>query len=275
MTSGLPQQAAVASRVGRLVERALALAIDERDDDLAVARLTWLAQDDQAALDQAGEVCLARAEADLVVRGRAAGLLARVAHHDLAVRPAGTRRRPLSMRTQAIVSYGERSAVQAGFGGRADLEGGTVRMSTEVGDLDAALAALYQLPLEQFVGHAASSSRILGSTASTIDPPAGRSYRGGPSAPSARFTVFLEHPITLAICLIGICSPRCSRRISAQSSTLNTSLPPRLDSSQGLRGVNFQASSGVSSHAPSTAHSLLVSLWAPTWSGIGQRVCPI
>ena len=50
MTSGLPQQPAIASRVGRLVERAIAFAVDERDDDLAVARLAWLARDDQAAL---------------------------------------------------------------------------------------------------------------------------------------------------------------------------------------------------------------------------------
>jgi len=175
MTSGVPQQSAVASRVERLVERAMALAIDERDDDLAVARLTWLARDDQAALEEAGEFCLGRTEVDLVVRGRAAGLLARVGHHDLAVRsadrsgagparqpgapraasgprpaPSRTRRRPPSLQDQALVSYGERSAIQAGFGGRADLEGATASMSTEVGDLDA-LAALYQLPLEQFV----------------------------------------------------------------------------------------------------------------------------
>jgi DNA repair exonuclease SbcCD ATPase subunit len=50
-----------------------------------------------------------------------------------------------------MVSYGEWSASQAGIGGRGDLEGATASMSTEVGDLDAALAALYQLPLEQFV----------------------------------------------------------------------------------------------------------------------------
>lgn len=50
-----------------------------------------------------------------------------------------------------MVGYGERSAIQAGIGGRADLEGATANMSTEVGDLDAALAALYQLPLDQFV----------------------------------------------------------------------------------------------------------------------------
>jgi hypothetical protein len=55
------------------------------------------------------------------------------------------------MQNQAVVSYGERSAMQAGSGGRADLEGAAANMSTEVGDLDAALAALYQLPLEQFV----------------------------------------------------------------------------------------------------------------------------
>jgi hypothetical protein len=176
MTSGPSQQPAVASRVERLVERAIALAIDERDDDLAVARLAWLAQDDQAALVQAGEVCLGLPEAGLVVRARAAGLLARVRDHDLAARPTGspraglagqpgtprtaggarpaparTRRRPPRMQTQAMVGYGERSALQAGTGGRGDPEGASAHMSTEVGDLDAALAALYQLPLEQFV----------------------------------------------------------------------------------------------------------------------------
>jgi hypothetical protein len=176
MTSGLSQQAAVASRVERLVERAMALAIDEHDDDIAVARLAWLAQDDHAALEEASEVCLGHTGVGLVVRGRAIGLLARVRHHGLAARPAGRsrpgpagqpatpraaggerpapsggRRRQPSMQSQAMVGYGERSAIQAGIGGRADLEGGTANMSTEVGDLDAALAALYQLPLEQFV----------------------------------------------------------------------------------------------------------------------------
>jgi hypothetical protein len=92
MTSGLSQQAAVASRVERLVERAMTFAVDENDDDIAVARLAWLARDDHAALDQAGEVCLGHNEVDLVVRGRATGLLARVRHHDLAGRPAGSPR---------------------------------------------------------------------------------------------------------------------------------------------------------------------------------------
>ena len=65
MTGGLSQRAAVASRVGRLVERAMAFAVDERDDDVAVARLAWLAQDDQAALDQVCDVCLSYTDIDL------------------------------------------------------------------------------------------------------------------------------------------------------------------------------------------------------------------
>jgi len=131
MPNELSRQAAVASRVERLVERAMALALDERDDDLATARLAWLARDDQTALDQAGELCLEQTEVGLVVRARAAGLLTRV--------------------NRAAASYAGWSAVREGFGGWADLEGATANMSTEVGDLDAALAALYQLPLEQFV----------------------------------------------------------------------------------------------------------------------------
>jgi hypothetical protein len=173
MTTGLSQQQTVASKVERLVERAMTLAVDEHDDDLAVARLAWLAQNDHAALVEAGEVCLEHTEVNLVVRARATGLLARVRLHDLAARPAGgprpgpaqqpgtaraaggarpasssARRRPPRMQTQAMVSYGEWSAVQAGIGGRGDPEGATANMSTEVGDLD---AALYQLSLEQFV----------------------------------------------------------------------------------------------------------------------------
>jgi hypothetical protein len=55
------------------------------------------------------------------------------------------------MRGLAPVSYGEWSAIQAAVRGRADLEGATASRSTKVGDLEAALAALYRLPLEQFV----------------------------------------------------------------------------------------------------------------------------
>jgi hypothetical protein len=116
MTSGPSQQPAVPSRVERLVERATAFAIEERDDELAVARLAWLARDDQAALDQAGELCLEHTEVGLVVCGRAAGLLAQVRVHHLPAQPAGS-----------------------------------PHAATEVGDLDAALDDLYQLPLEQFV----------------------------------------------------------------------------------------------------------------------------
>ena len=77
-------------------------------------------------------------------------------------------------------------------------------------------------------GHAFNSSRIRGSTPSTIDPVPARSYFGGASARNAARTVFRDTPITRAIALIGMPSDRCSRRISAQSSTSNTSLPPWL-----------------------------------------------
>jgi hypothetical protein len=71
------------ARVQRLVERAMAFAVEEFDGDLAVARLAWLAQDDQAALDQACDVCLSYLEVDLGIRGRAIGLLAPVLYGDL------------------------------------------------------------------------------------------------------------------------------------------------------------------------------------------------
>ena len=47
-------------------------------------------------------------------------------------------------------------------------------------------------------------------------------YRGGPSRRSAARTVFFEQPNRRAICLIGIASATCKRRISAQSSTVIT-----------------------------------------------------
>src|SRR5262249_25442560 len=71
-----------------------------------------------------------------------------------------------------------------------------------------------------------------GSAASTIDPLAGRSYRGGRSLPIAARTVFLDTFITRAITLIGIFSARCSLRISAQSSTESTPSTPWLGWSQ-------------------------------------------
>lgn len=48
--------------------------------------------------------------------------------------------------------------------------------------------------------------------------------------------MFFEHPITRAIALIGINSPRRNRRISAQSSTLNTRFLLSLNEEQGPPG---------------------------------------
>jgi hypothetical protein len=88
MTSRLrPPTATTSSRVERLVERAMAFAVEEYDDDLAVARLAWLARNDQAAVDQACDVCLSYIDIDLGIRGRAIGLLARVLYPDLPADP--------------------------------------------------------------------------------------------------------------------------------------------------------------------------------------------
>jgi hypothetical protein len=61
----------------------MAMAVEEFDDDAAVARLAWLACDDHAALDQACDACLSYIDVDLAIRGRAIGLLARVLYGDL------------------------------------------------------------------------------------------------------------------------------------------------------------------------------------------------
>jgi hypothetical protein len=82
-----PPPATTSSRVERLVERAMAFAVEEFDDDLAVARLAWLAHNDQAALDQACDLCLSYTHIDLGIRGRAIGLLARVLYPDLPADP--------------------------------------------------------------------------------------------------------------------------------------------------------------------------------------------
>jgi hypothetical protein len=49
------QQQTIASKVERLVERAITFAVDEHDDGLAVARLAWPPQDDHAALRRPAE----------------------------------------------------------------------------------------------------------------------------------------------------------------------------------------------------------------------------
>ena len=75
---------------------------------------------------------------------------------------------------------------------------------------------------------------------------------GGAVAAQRRPTVFREHPITLAIALIGIPSARCSRRISAHCSTDNTSLPSPARLEPGNRGSAFVCRKGVSFQAPPT-----------------------
>ena len=61
----------------------MAFAVEEYDDDRAVARLAWLAHDDLVAVDQACDRCLSDTDIGLGVRGRAIGLLARVLYPDL------------------------------------------------------------------------------------------------------------------------------------------------------------------------------------------------
>ena len=62
----------------------MAYAVEEYDD-LAVARLAWLAH-----VDQACDVCLRYTDIDLGIRGRAIGLLARVLYPDLPPDSAGS-----------------------------------------------------------------------------------------------------------------------------------------------------------------------------------------
>jgi hypothetical protein len=66
------------SRTERLTERAITFSIAEPDEDLAVARLAFLARGDHAALDAAIDACLARRDRTLYTRWRAIGFLARV-----------------------------------------------------------------------------------------------------------------------------------------------------------------------------------------------------
>jgi hypothetical protein len=70
------------TRTGRLTERAITFAIAEADEDLAVARLAFLAHGDHAALDAAIDACLARTERTLYTRWRAISLLVRVRYED-------------------------------------------------------------------------------------------------------------------------------------------------------------------------------------------------
>ncbi|GFG52463.1 hypothetical protein MAGR_39040 [Mycolicibacterium agri] len=76
------------------------------------------------------------------------------------------------------------------------------------------------------LGNAFSNSRIRGSTSSTTDPAGSRTYFGGRSEANATFTVLRATPITRATSEIDNCSDRRNRRLSAQSSTLNTRFLP-------------------------------------------------
>jgi hypothetical protein len=66
----------------RLTERAISFALAEADEELAVARLAFLAHGDHAALDAAIDACLARTERTLYTRWRAISFLARVRYQD-------------------------------------------------------------------------------------------------------------------------------------------------------------------------------------------------
>jgi hypothetical protein len=94
MSLGLGPSPATVSRIERLVERAMAYAVEEYDDDLDVARLAWLARDDQAALDRACDVCLSYTDIDLGIRvGRSGcwpGCCTRTCPPDRATRRQGT-----------------------------------------------------------------------------------------------------------------------------------------------------------------------------------------
>jgi hypothetical protein len=70
------------TRTERLTERAITFAITEPDEDLAVARLAFLAHGDQPALDAVIDACLARTERTLYTRWRAISLLVRVRYPD-------------------------------------------------------------------------------------------------------------------------------------------------------------------------------------------------
>jgi hypothetical protein len=68
--------------IERLTERAITFAIAEADEDLAVARLAFLAHGDHAALDQAIDAAWPAAKAACVPRWRAISFLVRVRYED-------------------------------------------------------------------------------------------------------------------------------------------------------------------------------------------------
>ena len=96
------------SRSKRLTERAITFALAEPNEDLAVARLAFLAQDDDVALDAAIDACLARRDRSLHTRWRAISFLVRVRYEDH--RPtAGERAAPLSPTASSAKGQARRS----------------------------------------------------------------------------------------------------------------------------------------------------------------------
>jgi hypothetical protein len=154
----------------------------------------------------------------IVSTGSCAGL--RTCPHPTGSRTGGNHR------SHWAISPGSYAVRDAGSGGRyAGRSSATRSRSTR---MDRSHPIRSAITVAGIAGYTFSSSRILGSAASTIDPAGLRSYFGGPSLAIAARTVFLEIPSTRAITLIGIPSARCSLRISAQSSTESTPFTPWL-----------------------------------------------
>jgi hypothetical protein len=78
---GCSVQPMTTTMTDRLAARAMMLAVDAFDDDVAIAELRGLAAADEEALEQAIRICLAQ-PASLATRHRAIELLARVRYED-------------------------------------------------------------------------------------------------------------------------------------------------------------------------------------------------
>lgn len=93
-----------------------------------------------------------------------------------------------------------------------------------IGDIEYGLLTRSAITGAGILGHSFNRPRIYGSKASATRPRRARSYFGGRSEFNAARTVSRATPSRREISLMGASSARCSRRISAQSSTLSTLL---------------------------------------------------
>src|SRR5262249_56675111 len=89
-------------------------------------------------------------------------------------------------------------------------------------------------------GNSLSRARTCASTTSTMEPFGARTYFGGCTDRTALRTVLRDNPSLRATALIGICSARYKRRISAQSSTVITLHV--LAARSAMEGVSFHPS---------------------------------